>query len=360
MKISACALLLVMASAAPAFANASGPNRSQTVSLPNRNESGPASSEIAVPSAPAASVPMATDHEPVSSSASIDNPALLKSCGNGVLPMFADGLSARSDESEGLSGDVVQQRNPCDGGGSAPIDVTFRGSGTVLPNLQLSGGWNGWGELPPDYTICDAPCEGVTWFMTQGASSPSLSGHSTRFDIGGSTPYSDVLWSIPLIGEFSTQNLPDSDHTLIPAIHNFTYDAWVYVTNVAATQSLEFDINVYMGGVGMLWGTQCNHLADGDWDIWDNINAKWVSSGATCSLINGWNHVTIQAQRESNNVLLYESITLNGVTSEINRIYAPFSIPASWWGVTVNYQMDGNYNQSANTTYLDNLSLTYW
>jgi hypothetical protein len=70
--------------------------------------------------------------------------------------------------------------------------------------------------------------------------------------------------------------------------------------------------------------------------------------------------VTIQAQRESNNILLYESITVNGVTSEINRIYAPFSIPASWWGVTVNYQMDGNYSQSANTTYLDNLSLTYW
>jgi hypothetical protein len=35
-------------------------------------------------------------------------------------------------------------------------------------------------------------------------------------------------------------------------------------------------------------------------------------------------------------------------------------VPGSWYGVTVTYQMDGNYEQSANTTYLDNLSLTYW
>jgi len=35
-------------------------------------------------------------------------------------------------------------------------------------------------------------------------------------------------------------------------------------------------------------------------------------------------------------------------------------VPSSWYGITVNYKMDGNYNQSANTTYLDNLSLTYW
>jgi hypothetical protein len=196
--------------------------------------------------------------------------------------------------------------------------------------------------------------------MTQNTRAPSMSGHSTQFDIGGTVPYADVLWSIPLIGQFSTQGLPDSDHSLIPALHNFTYDAWVYVTDASETQSLEFDINMYMNGTGMLWGTQCDHLADGDWDIWDNVHAKWVASGVPCEVVNGWNHVTIEAQREAGNLVLYESITLNGVTSALNRAYPPYSVPSSWWGVTVNYQMDGNYDQSANTTYLDNVSLTYW
>ena len=69
--------------------------------------------------------------------------------------------------------------------------------------------------------------------------------------------------------------------------------------------------------------------------------------------------MTIQVQRESDNSLLFQSITLNGVTKTINRHYAPGSAPSSWWGITVNYQMDGDYKQSAYTTYLDNFSFTY-
>lgn len=97
------------------------------------------------------------------------------------------------------------------------------------------------------------------------------------------------------------------------------------------------------------------------WDIWDNVNAEWVSTGAPWNLINNsWNHVVVQVQRESGNALLYRSIALNGVTFNINRTFSPFSVPTGGRGITVNYQMDGNYDQSANTTYLDNFSLRYW
>ncbi len=197
--------------------------------------------------------------------------------------------------------------------------------------------------------------------MWQHQTSPSLSGNATRFNISGTAPYADVLWSNPLIGQYSTQNLPDTGHTLLPTLHYFTYDADFFVTNASVTQVLEFDISMYMNGVGMIWGNQCNNLGGKVWDIWDNVNAKWASAGIPCNLINnGWNHVTLQVQRQSNNTLLYQSITLNGVTSNIDRTYAPFTVPTSWWGITLNYQMDGDYKMSANSTYLDNLKLTYW
>lgn len=162
------------------------------------------------------------------------------------------------------------------------------------------------------------------------------------------------------MGQGTTQGLPDNNRTLIPNLHNFVYDADVYVTNFAITQVLEFDINMYLNGVGMEWGTQCNHLADGDWDIWDNVNRRWRSTGVPCKLNNGWNHVSFQVQRKSNNDLLYQTITVNGVTATINQTYAPYSVPSGWYGVTLNYQMDGNYRQDANITYVDNLNLTYW
>jgi hypothetical protein len=196
--------------------------------------------------------------------------------------------------------------------------------------------------------------------MAQKIKSPSLSGAAAQFNTTGSTPYGVVLWYNPVIGQYSTQGLPDEGKTLVPSLHNFTYDTDLYIDNLAVTQVLEFDVAMYMNGTGMFFGTQCEHLGSGGWDVLNNVTQQWNSAGVPCKLANGWNHLTLQFQRGTGNQLIYQSITLNGVTYNINKTYAPFTVPASWYGITVNYQMDGNSKQSANTTYLDNLSLTYW
>ena len=254
---------------------------------------------------------------------------------------------------------AVQEWDNCGGSTATPVNFTVK-SGTQLSQIQGATGWNQWGELPPAYDICSSdPCGGVNWSMQQHLTTNSLSGNMAQFNIGGSTPYSDALFSNPVMGQGSTI-LPDTARTLIPSIHNFTYDAYVFVTNPAVTEALEFDVNMYLDGAGMEWGTQCDHLADGQWDYWNNVDAKWVPSGVPCNLVYGWNHVTLQVQRESNNDLLYQTVTLNGVTYNLNVTVAPFAVSSGWYGVTVNYQMDGNYAQSPNTTYLDKFSLTYW
>jgi len=256
---------------------------------------------------------------------------------------------------------VVEEWDFCGGASYTPVDVTIQSAGKVLSNLQATGGWNSWGEFAPKYDITSTQGPGVNWSMLQHIKSPSLSGNATRFNIGGSVPYSDVLWSNPVIGQNTTQDIPDTGHTLLPALHNFTYDADFYVTNDSITQVLEFDINMYMNGAGMIWGTQCNILGGKVWEIWDNAGAKWVPTGSECIVrSNAWNHVTILAQRESDNTILYQSVTLNGKTANINKTYLPFSVPIGWWGITLNYQMDGDYKQSANLTYLDNLNFSYW
>jgi hypothetical protein len=195
--------------------------------------------------------------------------------------------------------------------------------------------------------------------MKYGVTSPSLSNDATQFSLGGSTAYGDALFSAQLMGQNAPQ-LRDANHTLLPTVNNFTYDTDFYVTDTTVTQVLEFDISMYMNGVKMIWGTQCNHLGDGDWDIWDNANSHWVSAGVPCKLVNGWNHVTLHFQRPSSNVLLYQSIALDGVTYPVNVSYPASTAPSNWWGVTANYQMDGNSQHAANTTYLDNFSVTYW
>lgn len=196
--------------------------------------------------------------------------------------------------------------------------------------------------------------------MQTGVTSPSLSNNATEYKIGGTTPYGDVLFTVGVVGQNSTLN-KDDDHTLLPTLHHFVYDADVYVTNVSITQALEFDLSLWMSGVtGMTFGTECNHLGDKSWDVWNNVSGHWVSAGVPCKLVTGWNHVTIHFQRTSDNSLIYESITLDGTTYPLNIASPSISSPNGWWGLAANYQIDGNQTLASNTTYLDNLSVTYW
>ncbi len=227
-------------------------------------------------------------------------------------------------------------------------------------NLQQSAGWGAYGLTPPSYATCSpSPCDAITYSMSQGIKSPSMSGDSTQFNLAGTTLYADALFNNHLIGDFSSQGMPDSTHTLVPTYHNFTYDVYFYGSNLEVSQALEFDINQFFDNLAFTWGHECRILGGHEWDTWDNVNQHWVPTGIPCyPNSNSWNHLTIQVQRTSDNQLLYQSITLNGVTSTLNQYNNPGSTPG-WYGVTVNYQMDGNYEQVPYSVYLDELTFSY-
>jgi len=245
---------------------------------------------------------------------------------------------------------------------SAPVTTppVTTSPGKTFSNLQQSGGWQGYGLTPPSYATCSpSSCDGIIYSMTQGIDSPSMSGDSTQYSLSGTTVYADALFNNHLIGDFSSQGMPDNNHTLVPTYHNFTYDVYFYGANLALSQAVEFDINQFFDNLGFIWGHECRIAGGHEWDIWDNVNQHWVPTGIACyPNSNSWNHLTIQVQRTSDNQLLFQSITLNGVTGTVNQYYNPGTTDG-WYGITVNYQMDGNYQQSPYSIYLDDLTFTY-
>lgn len=261
---------------------------------------------------------------------------------------------------------TVEEWDYCGGASTTPVTITVSGGASTTPgngqsfsNVQHSNGWEGFGQGPPDFADCNPCGPQITWSMAQNIQSPSMSGEATEFTLGGDTPYWDVLFNNHLIGTDSSQGMPDNNHTLVPTYYNFTYDVYFYGSNLGAAQALEFDINQFFDNLGFIWGHECRIAGGNEWDVWDNVNQKWVPTGLACNPVNNsWNHLTIQVQRTSNNQLLYKSITLNGVTGTVNRYYNPGSAPG-WWGITINYQMDGNYEQSPYAVYLDELTFTY-
>ncbi len=278
----------------------------------------------------------------------------------GVLAYVTNGASLNTNLtlSAGTYNTVVEEWDNCGGAATTPIAITVGGS--TFSNLQKSGGWAGYVQGPPNFVDCSpSPCDGITYSMKQGIKSPALSGASTQYNLGGTAVYSDALFNNHLIGDQSSQGMSDPNHTLVPTFHNFTYDVYFYGTHLALSQAVEFDINQFYDNLGFIWGHECRIAGGNEWDIWDNLNQKWVPTGIACNPVsNSWNHLTIQVQRTVGNQLLYQSITLNGVTSTVNQTYSPGSTPG-WWGITINYQMDGNYKQSPYTVYLDSLKFTY-
>jgi len=151
----------------------------------------------------------------------------------------------------------------------------------------------------------------------------------------------------------------DTNQTQVSAIYDFTYDVYFYGDNLDLSEALEFDVNQYFDGMGFIYGHQCRIANGNEWDIFDNEKGQWISTGIPCfPNSNSWNHLTIKVQRTSDNHLKYQSITLNGTTNTLSWSLGHGSA-SDWYGVVINFQMDGNYRQDSYNVYLDNLTLTY-
>jgi hypothetical protein len=242
---------------------------------------------------------------------------------------------------------------------SSPTPSGSTSSGT-LSNLQNGGGWGQYGQGPPNFVDCSpSPCDGIAFSMTQGSNSPSLSGNATIFNVGGTTPYSDALFNNHLIGVDSSQGMPDPNQSQLQTLYNFQYDVDFYGDNLEMSQALEFDINQFFSNMGFIFGHECRIASGNEWDIWDNSKGQWIPTGIPCYPNSGqWNHVTLKVQRTSDNHETYQSITLNGQTTELNWTFEKGASPG-WYGLTLNFQMDGNYKQDSYNVSLDNLTLTY-
>ena len=232
------------------------------------------------------------------------------------------------------------------GGAPAPAPAPApTGGGT---NLEQQSGWGS----------CDV-CAGAGGMgpaaphgLTQNLAAPSLDGKAAQFWMGGTHPYSDVLWWKKVLVENQVaQNR---------AAHNFVYDAYFYITDSAAAQSLEWDINQFVDGRSYIFGNQCSYRSAGTWDVWDNVGNRWISTGIKCPVLTGytWHHVVLEAERTWDNKLHYISFTMDGEKHYLNWYYP--STSTTWSGITVNYQMDGDYKQTNYSTWLDKLNLNYW
>ena len=217
------------------------------------------------------------------------------------------------------------------------ITMAAAWTASAATNLEKQSGWQ-------KCTSCSSVDVAPGSFQ-QYVNPPSMDGSSMKFNLGGSTPYRNSLWYKGIGGTTAT---------------HLIYDLYFYITQPNNSEALEFDVNQYVGGHAYVFGHQCSPKWSHDWDVWDGAHHQWLHTGIACPVFPAykWNHVTIEVARTSSNQLHYVAITFNGAKHYVNKyVTAPGS---SWYGLSVDFQMDGDYAQHGYSTWLNKVNLNYY
>ncbi len=338
-KFSLLSVLLLMLTAAPAFAgvSVSSPANGADVSSPF-NLSATASACSSQPiSAMGYSLDNSSDTTIVNSSSintSVAAPAgahtlHVKSWGDKGASCVTDVAITVAATTEAATGETV-----------VPSDAAS------VSSLQTMSGWTG---------IHDWGTGGSSSGWTGLVGSPSYSGTARQF----ATSFSGSG------GERYEVSFGDDT-----ASTNFFYDGWVYISGSASSiANLEMDINQVMeNGQTVIFGFQCDGYS-GTWDYTENKGTPsspedtWVHSGATCNprswSVNTWHHVQVSYSRTTAGVVTYHAVWFDGAEYAINATVS--SAFALGWSPTLltNFQIDGLGNGSA-TVYLDDLVVYRW
>jgi hypothetical protein len=230
----------------------------------------------------------------------------------------------------------------------ATLSVTVGTTPAPSPAPTATSGYgnvdsmSGWGSC--------AACAGIgangpnASLVTALSGTHSLDGTARQFTIASGSSFADGLW---------WKSLPGNDSK-----SHFTFDYYFFITNPAASEALEFDVNQSAGNRRYIYGTQCGVNYDSQWDVWDTAANTWRPTGIACSpMANAWNHVTWEFER-SGGWIHFIAVTMNGKKSYVNRSYN--SKP---WGaseISIAVQLDQRANHVTYSTWVDKINLTMW
>ena len=209
----------------------------------------------------------------------------------------------------------------------------------TIGQIQTQGGWD-------DCDVCAGDAGNgphTAHGMQRGISSPSLSGASTRFDIGG-TAWGAALFWLELGSHDDAQNL--------------RYDLDFYIDSTSSAQALEFDVNQTANGNKYIFGTECDFRNTGTWRVWNGPAHTWASTGVGCPMPDAgtWHHLTWEFQR-SGGQAHFVAVTLDGNRHDVGMAFDGLGQSGS--GLDVAFQADLNAAGGNVSVWLDNVGLSW-
>ncbi|HEX4039124.1 MAG TPA: hypothetical protein VHX37_13775 [Acidobacteriaceae bacterium] len=275
-----------------------------------------------------------------------------------------------------------------DAGECPEVDVVVNVTGpatTTVSNINDQSNANGWNPEPCPSQNDTSGVAADSWFWQwDSGTAQCTNGNTTTYNAPSGSPSMDggsrlfyTEWQSPSGSGNPGERYSNKYATGATSATHFVYDTYIYPTDPQNIQNLELDNNDVMDSSGdvMILGLQCAHGAN-SWQYTLNTGSlsqpqdSWVTPNPTVPCDpqtfapNTWHHVQLAAHRDSSGNVYYDSITVDGKTTNVT--WTGFDEFGIHWGpgdLILNYQVDGIYNggqEATSTTYIDGMTMIYW
>ncbi len=216
------------------------------------------------------------------------------------------------------------------------------GNANVFTAIQNMDGWQSCSD-------CAGGGSTTSNFWTAGfQSSPSISGSSREFYVGGGA-WANALWWNKVA---SSQNWAS----------HFLWDFWVRFdsTSIKNAHGAEYDVWQIINGQEFMMGSQCN-FESGVWDVWDSSNNAWKPTSIACARFSSdtWHHIQWYVERSGTNQYHYGVLVIDGKAFTLDRSYYTNSVGRED-SVGVQFQLDEDSTGTALHEWVDNVKLSIW
>jgi hypothetical protein len=154
------------------------------------------------------------------------------------------------------------------------------------------------------------------------------------------------------------------------AATHFVYDTYIYFDSTKDVQNIELDTNQVWDASNdvLIYGLQCAN--DGKWQYTTKVSgsAHWTDSMVACPVpstkwaATAWHHVQLAVHRDSSGNAYYDSVTLDGTTTNFTGADGNSSFALDWAAgdLLLNFQLDGLGANGSITAYADGLTEIWW
>lgn len=248
------------------------------------------------------------------------------------------------------AGNVYQQSINVNSAGAPPPPPTSGGSvpappanAIVLSNIQNQNGWQTCGGCGNN---SGGTGTGPSYGISQGMSSPSLSGSSADFWTNGGPAYSGGYYFI-------------EQPTVPRPVTYLKYEFDIYIPSqwVNTPQALEWECQENANGYTYNFAFQADY-GSGHWRVFNYTTKNWEDTGIQMQPFSGgtWHHV-ISMFHASGTQTVHDSITVDGVTKAVNVTHNAL-YTGNGSELTNGFQVDLNQNGAGYQVYVDNMKVT--